>query len=1285
MLALDHWSRARAFARAFPEHDEADASADDEGSDSEDKQELWDFHNKLKVSLRNKESNQGHRATHKPKIKFDSTLGYPGEGPGDWHSRLSHTMGTPCGGVCGILDCDYVYLAVYYLDLDAESYSHANLHAAMVHADYSFGPASWRVFRGLGVSIFNYTRRWRYVREAYVNYYTSGGVAPFGIEDILDYMVLLTSMPRSRDVPARLFDSTRGYPGEGPGADKSVCFDFQKGKCQRGEKCKFAHVLSSKPPSPCFDFQKGKCARGEKCRFAHVAPNKPHKSKVQLPPLPPPQPAQRAAALAPTVWKPLPVNMLGWEDSWLAPVQPIAGLPAITPAVRVDDNIAVVTDMPIEDGDGPPSTVKEEVKEHARLAADVTLDDVYQWHRDHGTETPFPKHWYAVEAGKQPKKRRENLKACRACGSQEHLYKECPTRFKGPSGNFVDPDGPGPDPGDGGDDEPEPEPEPVDPKIEAQAKLTKAINLLDDYIMAQCRLMTHWRPVDLGIFKQAVYRYADKEQIFSLYAQLDYGLATIYIDQRIATLRRRDVFAERASLHTVAQSHPDDPALNTHFPDWFREDAKTMEIDVKDDDPHVCAFAEGLRLAPPAGGWALRRKLRWVTPCEQVAILREVPVASIRPNPPSMDSSLSWTNLAGRITRAVGSAVAEESGKAIAAKAAFLGMHMLLPIVAWPALFAAGAAATAASAYIAYQETHLTPQTLVRAAAQTALWTGGLVAAIPLHAAWNLTCVAASRDDLQLSILAEHNNMTTDPVLTDYCLDCDVQCAVMQEKATVTWGENHCRPRFGCRAIIRFGEVSQRVDRNCSHNEKIGLTQRVLKQLPMHEEGRDKDVRRHWRAARDHFLSRYKFRKVRRMETQAWLDRYTGAKKRIFVGLLRNYQPWRNKYCKSFIKRQKSRQNIYRTTKVAAPRIIQGADPKETVIAGPYLVPLAKHLQDVLSPSNGGKIVYTSGMNGEQVGQALKDAIDSIRLEDPTDRIVFIEDDQSRFDLHMTKGAFDSVDAWYAQTLPERVRKLLKRNVSTGVIGRGTWYSVPYGMQSGKVDTAVADTQANSVMKTYIYETTPNYTTSSWERNNDPVIQYITLVCGDDSVTVTTQRQFERWGGVAGLTKEYEKFGMEVTIDVRYDVLDVQYCSGRFLPITERGNSSFLFVPKIGKLIGGLFWDDVDRSPVNRLAWCRGTLPLLARLGRYDPVARAIAKRVASLCGPGPVIKHPESEYKSVVAGVYDNARCDTGLYYHTHYGLYPSSMKMLIEEIESITFGWNKQPLLSDLCARDL
>lgn len=44
------------------------------------------------------------------------------------------------------------------------------------------------------------------------------------------------------------------------------CGDFKRGKCDRGDTCKYLHV---KPTQECRDFKAGRCSRGATCKFLH--------------------------------------------------------------------------------------------------------------------------------------------------------------------------------------------------------------------------------------------------------------------------------------------------------------------------------------------------------------------------------------------------------------------------------------------------------------------------------------------------------------------------------------------------------------------------------------------------------------------------------------------------------------------------------------------------------------------------------------------------------------------------------------------------------------------------------------------------------------------------------------------------------------------------------------------------------------------------------------------------------------------------------------------------------
>ena len=54
---------------------------------------------------------------------------------------------------------------------------------------------------------------------------------------------------------------------------KKPCFNFQRGTCHYGKKCKFSHehLPSSWKPNPCHLFAQGRCLRGDSCHFSHDA------------------------------------------------------------------------------------------------------------------------------------------------------------------------------------------------------------------------------------------------------------------------------------------------------------------------------------------------------------------------------------------------------------------------------------------------------------------------------------------------------------------------------------------------------------------------------------------------------------------------------------------------------------------------------------------------------------------------------------------------------------------------------------------------------------------------------------------------------------------------------------------------------------------------------------------------------------------------------------------------------------------------------------------------------
>ncbi|DAZ96438.1 TPA: hypothetical protein N0F65_006484, partial [Lagenidium giganteum] len=108
----------------------------------------------------------------------------------------------------------------------------------------------------------------------------------------LDGMVVM-GRPMNIDYGSRDEETAKAREEMGKKLKKGICHKFQSGQCDRGNDCKFAHVLKdqdveemiSQADRPvgsatvtqanadatvCINFQKGKCKRGSDCRFLHL-------------------------------------------------------------------------------------------------------------------------------------------------------------------------------------------------------------------------------------------------------------------------------------------------------------------------------------------------------------------------------------------------------------------------------------------------------------------------------------------------------------------------------------------------------------------------------------------------------------------------------------------------------------------------------------------------------------------------------------------------------------------------------------------------------------------------------------------------------------------------------------------------------------------------------------------------------------------------------------------------------------------------------------------------------
>lgn len=491
-------------------------------------------------------------------------------------------------------------------------------------------------------------------------------------------------------------------------------------------------------------------------------------------------------------------------------------------------------------------------------------------------------------------------------------------------------------------------------------------------------------------------------------------------------------------------------------------------------------------------------------------------------------------------------------------------------------------------------------------------------------------------------------------------------------------GDYECRPTIGARVFLGIKGIVPTVFSGCSHNEKISMEGRVGKKLPMHDSKlKESQVLKAWKNLIKGVNRLFELvpRAEEAMDFDEWAHTFTPNRRRDLLRTRDNTNDMPELVAKSFIKKEIAPKAVEEYV-FKDPRFIQGCPLELSAKVGPHLRPWTKQIVASIGAESfnsadvlrGKQIFYTCGRSNEEIGGVFRNAIDLVERVAPRGSdIVFLEDDQSRFDLHMGEGPFRFLKTMYRKKLPRRIARLLERKTSVGVSNLGTRYKIPFTMQSGWPDTSVGDTLVNAAMKMMIHgEGRP----------------WVSIICGDDSVTVTTRDEVNRLGGVDGIINRYAEYGMEVEATIRDHPLDVEFCSGRFYPV---GNSYVLF-PRPGRLLAKIGCDMVERSPDDRVAWARGITSTLEYYGRIDPLCRAVAKACRRQLGTGREIHDKEWEGKSHSRYEVESLPIDSYTYYDHHYGLCAAQVNSLVATCSELCFGVESDDtLLRELALHDL
>jgi len=550
-----------------------------------------------------------------------------------------------------------------------------------------------------------------------------------------------------------------------------------------------------------------------------------------------------------------------------------------------------------------------------------------------------------------------------------------------------------------------------------------------------------------------------------------------------------------------------------------------------------------------------------------------------------------------------------------------------------------------------------------------------LSVAIVFHALWNW--VMDSVDSTWKLSIFEDDLAKDSRVVADVCCDDHYfKPVILQDSYVVKSGEPECYPKFGVRIMWGIKNLVATVFRSCIHNEKVSMDGRVGKALPQHHAGKPTLVKNSWlgieRDIQPFILSKVCIAKP--MNMMKWLSSFIPRRRDELLRLWCLGFSEYDRVASSFIKREtalKTRDEYV----FKDPRFIQGCPPEMTLDCGRYVRTAAKALREGLRPHNfescevraGQHIVYTCGLSNDQIGDSFAKAIVCITsMCDAGERVVFLEDDQSRFDMHLTEGAFGFLDSYYRKRFPRRVYRALKRKLSRGRTNNGTLYSIPYTMQSGWPDTSFGDTLVNAAMKLKIHGIGR---------------KWISIICGDDSVTVTTDKELQFVLSNGSIVDQYANFGMEVEAHIRYQEEDVEFCSARFF----RSGETCVLVPKVGKMLGKLCSDMVNRNVENQKAWLRGICETLNHYGQIDPLLGSLGTALKSDLGDGKIIRDDLGEYRHKYGKPLKASLHDIQYYYATHYDVSCSDIETLKLHLSQAKVGQiSSDPLLVALASRD-
>lgn len=551
-----------------------------------------------------------------------------------------------------------------------------------------------------------------------------------------------------------------------------------------------------------------------------------------------------------------------------------------------------------------------------------------------------------------------------------------------------------------------------------------------------------------------------------------------------------------------------------------------------------------------------------------------------------------------------------------------------------------------------------------------------------LHLLWNLCCTFTMRRSYALQLLP----VLQRPTLCLY--EKRVKSSKLADDFKIKYGEPRCVDDSFVQCFGGIYGFEPTVHRSCIHNEKVALEGRVGKWIPAIP--LEDEINDHWSSEISRVLPTLlgQIDTVPRPQSlEAWLAHLDPAKRRLYLSFLEAPDLlFQGDIGSCFIKRELAHKNLYDDDRIEKdPRWIQGAPPHLILKTGKWLKLLGARVAEGLRPVGedanydtdfvdaqqfryGKHVVYTYGLTGEQVGEALRQGLAAVGAHRrPGDRVVILEDDQSRFDMHIRRGAFGFLNRVYSRKLGRRAARYLQRRWLKGVSKLGTKFSSPTPqMQSGWPDTSIGDTLINAFMKLCIHGLY-----NPW----------VSIICGDDSVTIMLESDLARLGGVQGIVASYARFGMEVEAAVRYEVAEVEFCSSSFRAIGD----SFVLMPRTGKILARILWDFELRSPKERYHWVWSIGHTLSYYGHYDVLFASLGRALLRVGVQNTDKVWLEPEYKLRLDRRYNVDDVDKYRFFMDRYDLSANEVDRLVPIVGRMFGNILQDDTLEAMAQRDL